>query len=778
MISEVLEGVLLASVALLVPATIGLFTVRGTRQRRAATTWARGALAATALALGGLAAGALAGLEPAVATGFALLLGASVLAWVPVAGHWAARGLVAWALTIDVALAYLAFVVHWTATAGLGPAGTAASTVLLLLEAFMLLIGAGYVWELVDVLARRTWSSADVSADAPTGTHRPFVSLHVPTHNEPPDLVIATLEALLALEYDDYEILVVDNNTDDPLLWQPVAAWCQGRARVRFLHLANWPGYKSGALNEALRVSDPRAEVIGIVDADYVVDPDFLARCAPLFADPDVAFVQTPQDYRDWEVAPYFRRLYRSYAYFFDVSQRSRAERNGAIFGGTMGLIRRSSMEAAGGWDEWCITEDAELSLRLLKAGGRGLHVDRSFGRGLMPLTFEALKRQRFRWCFGGVQILRMHARSLLPGRRTPDNRLGLGQRWAYFVGGLQWFGDLASVLFTGFLLLGAADLVLGSGLVVRRMSGLLVACVLVLVVLGALRSLALVRRTSGAGWGESLGAFGIWLALSWTVALASFRGLTAREGVFLRTPKVRGELGWRDAVRGNRVELGLGLVCLVVAGAVAARGEVAAAAVAALLAVHAVGYLAAPVNSLAAIRSDLPEELRRRRREAVASWGGRSARRGGLVLAATGAVLVALVCFAAPVQGPRLPQVGDRLGELDGPEERVADEAPATPVPTTGGTRSTSASATTEPSDVPGATTSAAQPSARPSARTSTAAPTPTSPRTTPTVRATPTTRATPTPPAGGKPTAKPTQAATGKPTVKPSPTRSGGRP
>lgn len=778
MISEVLEGVLLASVALLVPATIGLFTVRGTRQRRAATTWARGALAATLVSLAGLGTGALVGLEPGVATVFTVVLGGTVLVWVPVAGHWATRGLVAWTLTIDVAIAYLAYVVHWTATAGLGPAGTAASAVLLLLEAFMLLIGAGYVWELVDVLARRTWSAADVSADAPVGRHRPFVSLHVPTHNEPPDLVIATVEALLALDYDDYEVLVVDNNTDDPLLWRPVEAWCRGRARVRFLHLANWPGYKSGALNEALRVSDPRAEVIGIVDADYLVDPDFLARCAPLFADPDVAFVQTPQDYRDWDVAPYFRRLYRSYAYFFDVSQRSRAERNGAIFGGTMGLIRRSAMEAAGGWDEWCITEDAELSLRLLRAGGRGLHVDRSFGRGLMPLTFEALKRQRFRWCFGGVQILRMHWRTLLPGRRTTANRLDLGQRWAYFVGGLQWFGDLASVLFTGFLLVGAADLVLGSGLVVRRMSGLLVACVLVLVVLGALRSLALVRRTSGAGWGESLGAFGIWLALGWTVALASFRGLTARAGVFLRTPKVKGELSWRDALRGNRVELGLGLVCLVLAGAVAARGELAAAAVALLLVVHAAGYLSAPVNSLAAIRSDLPEELRRRRREAVASWGGRSARRGGLVLIGTGAVLVALVCFAAPVQGPRLPEIGDRLGDLDGLDERVADDTPSTPAPSTSGTAPASGPTGTSTPVVPVATSSPSGRATRPAAQATSTAPVPPSPRTTPTVRATPTTRATPTPPANGKPTAKPTQASTGKPTAKPSPTPGGGRP
>lgn len=788
MISEVLEGVLLASVALLVPATIGLFTVRGTRQRRAATTWSRGGVAATVVAVAALGAGALVGLEPVPATGFALLVGVTVLVWVPVAGHWATRGLVAWTLTVDVALAYLAYVVHWTTTAGLGVLGTGASVALLALEAFMLLIGAGYVWELVDVLARRTWSAADVSADAPLGSHRPFVSLHVPTHNEPPDLVIATVEALLALDYDDYEILVVDNNTEDPLLWRPVEEWCRGRARVRFLHLANWPGFKSGALNEALRVADPRAELIGIVDADYLVDPDFLARCAPLFADPEVAFVQTPQDYRDWDVAPYFRRLYRSYAYFFDVSQRSRAERNGAIFGGTMGLIRRSAMEDAGGWDEWCITEDAELSLRLLRAGGRGLHVDRSFGRGLMPLTFEALKRQRFRWCFGGVQILRMHWRTLLPGRRTTDNRLDLGQRWAYFVGGLQWFGDLASVLFTGFLLVGAADLVLGTGLVVRRMSGLLIACVLVLVVLGALRSLALVRRTSGAGWGESLGAFGIWLALSWTVALASFRGLTAREGVFLRTPKVKGDLGWRDALRGNRVELGLGLVCLVVGGVVAARGEVAAAAVAALLVVHAAGYLAAPVNSLAAIRSDLPEELRRRRREAVSSWGTRSARRGGLVLAGTGAVLVAFIGFAAPVQGPQLPAIGDRFEDLTGPDERVADDTPSEPATTPAGTGSAGSTiGSTTPSIgsvVPVATSAAAAgPTARPSPRVTSTAAVPTSAvpsvRPTPTSRTTPPAPSPPAAPATGKPTAKPTQASTGgKPTAKPSPTRSGGRP
>ena len=106
------------------------------------------------------------------------------------------------------------------------------------------------------------------------------------------------------------------------------------------------------------------------------------------------------------------------------MSQPSRNERDGAIFAGTMGLIRRVALEQLGGWDEWCITEDAELSLRLLRAGWSGLHVDQSWGHGIMPLTFEALKGQRYRWCFGGIQILRMHwrvadSRPQQPGRTS-----------------------------------------------------------------------------------------------------------------------------------------------------------------------------------------------------------------------------------------------------------------------------------------------------------------------------------------------------------------------
>jgi glycosyltransferase involved in cell wall biosynthesis len=341
-------------------------------------------------------------------------------------------------------------------------------------------------------------------------------------------MVIETLRALLRLDYPCVQIVLIDDNTDDESLWRPVESWCL-RHGVTFKHLENWPGYKSGALNYALQhLTHPDAEIIGVVDSDYQVEPQWLRDCVPLFADPWIGFVQAPQDYRHWHHARYYRRLYYSYKYFFAVSQPSRNERDGAIFAGTMGLIRRVALDELGGWDEWCITEDAEVSLRLLRAGWSGMHVDESGGRGIMPLTFEALKGQRYRWCFGGIQLLRMHWKSLLPGQETTKNHLSAGQRWSYLSGALQWYGDLLGLLFFLFLLAGAVNLATGGGQLFRKLTVFLVAAVPVLILLGLVRAIALLRRSTGATWRDAIGAFFIWQSTSLVVACASVLALFA----------------------------------------------------------------------------------------------------------------------------------------------------------------------------------------------------------------------------------------------------------
>ena len=768
-------AVFLASAAATVVTTLVLFVLPPSRRERPGTGRATTALLSAGLLLVGPAAlvglGASSGSVLAAATA----LGAATVAWLPVTRRWSWRGHAAWSASTTMAASYLAYMLGYSVAPGRGLVGTVAGLLLWALELGTFLLGAAFLWEVLDVAARTDWPRRSARGNLGAAGRHPFVSLHVPAHNEPPDMVIETLGSLLGLDYPAYEVVMVDDNTQDPDLWHPVRDFCDAHG-IRFVHLEDWPGYKSGALNYVLQhVTDPRAEVIGVVDADYIVDRDYLARCATLFADrEDLGFVQTPQNYRQWRHSTYFRRLFYSYEYFFAVSQASRNEVDGAIFGGTMGLIRRSALEEVGGWDEWCITEDAEVSLKMLRAGWTGQHVERPYGHGVMPLTFEALKRQRFRWCFGGMQILKAHWRSLMPWDRSPDNHLTLAQRWAYLAGGLQWFSDLLGLSFAALLLISAVDLALGGGLVLRRVSGLLLVLPPLLLVLGVGRALAALRLRSTAGWRDALGALGLWLALGLTVAMASVRGLVQPEGVFLRTPKTRDQPSVRDAIRANKAETVGGLVLLLTAAASALRATVASSVVSALLVWHAAGLLAAPANSLAAMRAELTPQMRRRRAsEGARERVGRRVRPAPVVAGLAGLAATALVgiAFAGPAGAPgREP--GDVLSQLrPSPSSRAHHPSPAAQLARpTGASTPTTAVATT-----PATATTTGAPAPRPTgvAPTTSAAAVPATPTTQPTTAPGPA-RTTPSP--TNRPTSAPTRTSThptGRPTTsRPSPT------
>ena len=625
------------------------------------------------------------------------------LVWLPVTRRWNARAHLCWASSVFLFVVYLVFALEWTFASDLGPASTAGGVLLWVFEVFAATLSCAYLWEICDALGTEHWRRrVTPSVSFPVAdAELPFVSLHVPAHNEPPGMVIDTLRSLVRLDYPRYEVILIDDNTDDENLWRPVAQWC-ARHGVKFAHLEDWPGYKSGALNYALRrMTDERAEVIGVVDSDYQIEPGFLRRCAPVFAEPWVGFVQAPQDYRDWEHAPYYRRLYYSYKYFFAVSQPARNEHGGAIFAGTMGLIRRVVLDELGGWDEWCITEDAELSLRLLRAGWQGLHVDQTWGRGIMPLTFEALKGQRYRWCFGGIQIMRMHWRSLIPGRVTRGNHLTTAQRWAYLAGGIQWYGDLLGLIFLVFLLAGAANLATGGGELFRKLTPFLLATVPMLFGLGLVRAVALLRRGTGASWRDALGAFFIWQSTSLVVARASVLGLFARKAAFLRTPKTGEQARWWESLRANWAESCLALLGVAgIAGALSRAPQLAAILLAALLVFPTLGLAAAPFNSRAAQRAALPQWLRERRRteyrrERRAFAAGAAA--GGLVT--VGAVLAAVVALLV-THSHHAVQTPDLIGPAQG-----ASSAPASPprtAPATPAHPASSPPATSPPSPAP----------------------------------------------------------------------------
>ncbi len=431
----------------------------------------------------------------------------------------------------------------------------------------------------------------------------PKVSVHVPCYNEPPDMMIETIQALERLQYPDFEVLIIDNNTKDDAVWKPVEAYINslGRPNFKFFHLPKWPGFKAGALNYALTQTHPDAEVIATIDSDYIVRANWLSDLAPHFADPTVALVQAPQDYRDAGGDLFKRMCFWEYAGFFFLGMKTRDEKNAIIRHGTMALIRRAALTQVGGWAEWCITEDAELGLRLFEAGHRAFYTEKSYGKGLMPDSFVAYRKQRYRWAYGAMMIMKRHWRELLP---FGQSKLHPQQRYQFLAGWLPWIADGLQLSFIVLALVWTAGMILAPNLMQPPLTLYLI------VTLGMFffkvgKSIWLYSQKVPCGFLDNLGASIAGLAVSYSVAKAVWRGTFTNNLPFHRTPKmenapalVRGFIdAWEETVIAA-VLIGSGVWVALTRGA----WEPSAMLWAILLFVQALPFVSALIMSMIAV--------------------------------------------------------------------------------------------------------------------------------------------------------------------------------
>jgi exo-beta-1,3-glucanase (GH17 family)/cellulose synthase/poly-beta-1,6-N-acetylglucosamine synthase-like glycosyltransferase len=382
--------------------------------------------------------------------------------------------------------------------------------------------------------------------------YRPKVSIHVPCYNEPPDMVKRTLDALANLDYPDFEVLIIDNNTKDPAVWEPVQAYCETLGpRFRFFHVAPLAGFKGGALNYLLPLTAPDAEVIAVIDSDYCVDRNWLKHMVPHFADPKIAVVQSPQDYRDQNESVFKKLCYSEYKGFFHIGMVTRNDRDAIIQHGTMTMTRRSVLDELG-WADWCICEDAELGLRVFEKGYSAAYSHNSYGKGLMPDTFIDFKKQRFRWAYGAIQIVKRHTASLLRGKGTELTR---GQRYHFLAGWLPWVADGMNIFFTlGALLWSAAMIIVPQ----RVDPPLMIFAIppLALFVFKVGKIIFLYRRAVGVNLTDAFYAALAGLALSHTIAKAVLYGFFTTSIPFFRTPKNADSHGLLVAISEAREEL------------------------------------------------------------------------------------------------------------------------------------------------------------------------------------------------------------------------------
>jgi len=361
----------------------------------------------------------------------------------------------------------------------------------------------------------------------------PKVSIHIPAYYEPVDMLKQTLDALSRLNYPNYECVVIINNTPDPAFWQPIQDHCRALGeRFKFINAEKVQGFKAGALRIAMDRTAVDAEIIGILDADYVVEPDWLKDLVPAFADPRVGLVQAPQEHRDGDLSIMHYIMNGEYAGFFDIGMVQRNELNAVIVHGTMCLIRRAAMDMAGGWSSDTICEDSDLGLAIQELGWVTHYTNTRYGAGLLPDTYEAFKKQRHRWAYGGLQIVKKHWRRFLPGA----SRLTADQKREYGLGWLNWLGAESLGVVVALLNLVWVPIVAFADIAIPDK-------ILTLPIIGAfivslVHFLSMYRARVAIKPGQMLGAMIAAMSVQWTVSRAVAQGLITEHIAFARTSK------------------------------------------------------------------------------------------------------------------------------------------------------------------------------------------------------------------------------------------------
>ena len=382
---------------------------------------------------------------------------------------------------------------------------------------------------------RRLISKAASLAPATIGEDIAFpkVSIHVPAYFEPPDMLKQTLDAVSRLDYPNFECVVIINNTPDPEFWQPIQDHCRTLGeRFKFINAEKVSGFKAGALRIAMDRTAADAEIIGVIDADYMVQPDWLKDLVPVFADPRVGLVQAPQDHRDGNRSLMHYIMNGEYAGFFDIGMVQRNEANAIIVHGTMCLIRRAAMDMAGGWAGDTICEDTDLGLAIIEHGWLTHYTNHRYGHGLLPDTYEAFKKQRHRWAYGGFQIVKKHWRRFLPGA----SRLSPDQRREFALGWLNWLGAESLGVVVAILNLVWVPIVAFADIAIP--DKILTLPIIASFVVSLVHFVVLYRLRVPVKWGQMLGAMIAAMSVQWTVSRAVANGLITEHLAFARTSK------------------------------------------------------------------------------------------------------------------------------------------------------------------------------------------------------------------------------------------------
>jgi cellulose synthase/poly-beta-1,6-N-acetylglucosamine synthase-like glycosyltransferase len=358
----------------------------------------------------------------------------------------------------------------------------------------------------------------------------PPVTIQLPIFNEK-YTIERLLRAVTNLDYppDQLQIQVLDDSTDDTveLVGQLVTQYQEQGINIEHIHRMNRQGYKAGALDYGLKCAT--GEIIGIFDADFVPNHDWLKRTVPLFQDKRLGCIQTRWGHTNRKYNSLTEAEAMAIDGHFVVEQSVRASNDFFLnFNGTAGLWRRACINDAGGWQWDTLTEDLDLSYRAQLRGWKIEYLPDVVVPAELPAQVEAFKKQQFRWAKGSFQVVR----KILP-KIFEHSGLSLKVRFLAF---MHLTGYFVHPLMLGLLLL-----TLPVGLLVPETFKLFPLSIvagfgppLLYAVASAPRVPPLGKRLKLIPLMTIMG-FGISLSTS----IAVLEGLMGKGGSFIRTPKL-----------------------------------------------------------------------------------------------------------------------------------------------------------------------------------------------------------------------------------------------
>lgn len=233
---------------------------------------------------------------------------------------------------------------------------------------------------------------------------QPDVAVFITVCGEPADIIESTVIAAKKMKYPHFSIYILnDGKVANRSNWKEAEQIAKRQAVTCITRIVPG-GAKAGNINNAMaKTVEP---YIVVFDADHESKPEFLRETVGYFVDEKVAFVQSPQFYKNADVNQVAGGSWDQQALFFGPLLKGKDSVNSTFMCGTNMVLRRTALEEAGGMSEQSIAEDFLTSLLIHEKKWKSIYIDKVLAEGLAPEDFLSYYKQQFRWARGSLEIL------------------------------------------------------------------------------------------------------------------------------------------------------------------------------------------------------------------------------------------------------------------------------------------------------------------------------------------------------------------------------------